>query len=73
MAMPVILRGSFERRYLVFSAAAFSIMEALPRTKDISYEMSRWLNYRIRSTVPGYSDVRISDLAKGTFGLALNK
>lgn len=54
-------------------ATAGSILGALKGTKGIPEEMSRPLNDRIKSTVFAYSDVKISDLAKRTFELALNK
>jgi len=50
-------------------ATAGSIMGALKGTKGIPGEMSEPLNDRIRSAVCGYSDVKISDLAKRTFEL----
>jgi len=54
-------------------ATAGSILGALKGTKGIPEEMSRPLNDRIKSAVFGYSDVKISNLAKRTFRLALNK
>ena len=54
-------------------ATAGSILGALKGTKGIPKEMSRPLNDRIKSAVFEYSDMKISDLAKKTFGLALNK
>lgn len=54
-------------------ATAGSILGALQGTKGIPEEMSRPLNSRIKSAVFGYSDEKISDLARRTFELALNK
>ncbi len=54
-------------------ATAGSILGALQGTKGIPEEMSRPLNDRIKSAVFEYSDGRISDLAKRTSELALNK
>jgi len=54
-------------------ATAGSIMGAIKGTKGIPEELSKPLNDRIKSAVFGYSDVKISDLAKRTFRLALNK
>ena len=54
-------------------ATAGSILGALKGKKGIPEEMSRPLNDRIKSAVFGYSDVKISDLARRTFELALNK
>ena len=54
-------------------ATAGSILGALQGTKGIPEEMSRPLNGRIKSAVFGYSDEKISDLARRTFELALNK
>ncbi len=54
-------------------ATAGSILGALKGTKGMPREMSRPLNDRIKSAVFGYSDVKISNLAKRTFRLALNK
>jgi len=51
-------------------ATAGSILGALKGTKGIPEEMSRPLNDRIKSAVLGYSDVKISDLARRTFELA---
>ena len=50
-------------------ATVGSILGALKGIKGIPEEMSRPLNDRIRSAIFGYSDVRISDLAKRTFEL----
>jgi len=52
-------------------ATAGSILGALKGTNGIPEEMSQPLNDRIRSAVSGYSDVKISDLARRTFELAL--
>ncbi len=54
-------------------ATAGSILAALKGTKGIPQEMSRPLNDRIKSAVFGYSDVKISDLARRTFELAFNQ
>ncbi len=54
-------------------ATAGSILGALKGIEKIPEEMSRPLNDRIKSAVFEYSDVKISDLAKRTFKLALNK
>ena len=54
-------------------ATAGSILGALKGTRGIPKEMSEPLNDRIKSAVFGYSDVKISDLARRTFELALNK
>jgi len=51
-------------------ATAGSILGALKGAKGIPEEMSRPLNDRIKSAVFGYSDGRISDLAKRTIELA---
>jgi len=51
-------------------ATAGSILGALKGVREIPEEMSGPLNDRIKSAVFGYSDVRISDLAKRTFELA---
>jgi len=51
-------------------ATTGSILGALKGIKEIPEEMSGPLNDRIKSAVFGYSDVRISDLAKRTFELA---
>lgn len=51
-------------------ATAGSILGALKGAKGIPEEMSEPLNDRIKSAVFGYSDVRISDLARRTFELA---
>ncbi|MFQ6066939.1 MAG: ADP-ribosylglycohydrolase family protein [bacterium] len=51
-------------------ATAGSILGALQGIKGIPEEMSKPLNNRVKSIVPGYSDMRISDLAKRTFELA---
>jgi len=50
-------------------ATAGSILGALKGTKGIPEEMSRPLNDRIKSAVFGYSDGKISELAKRTFEL----
>lgn len=52
-------------------ATAGSIIGALRGIKEIPEDMSMPLNDRIKSAVSGYSDVRISDLAKRTSKLAL--
>lgn len=54
-------------------ATAGSILGALQGIKGIPEEMSKPLNNRVKSIVPGYSDMRISDLAKRTFELAKKK
>jgi ADP-ribosylglycohydrolase/DNA-binding transcriptional regulator YhcF (GntR family) len=54
-------------------ATAGSILGALQGIKGIPEEMSKLLNNRVKSIVPGYSDMRISDLAKRTFELAKKK
>ena len=54
-------------------ATAGSILGTIQGTKGIPEGMSRPLNDRIKSAVFGYSDVKISDLAKRTFRLAFNK
>jgi len=54
-------------------ATAGSILGAIKGTKGIPEKMSRPLDDRIKSAVFEYSDVKISDLAKRTFRLALNK
>lgn len=51
-------------------ATAGSILGALKGIKGIPEKMSKPLNDRIKSAVFGYSDVKISDLAKRTFELA---
>ena len=50
-------------------ATAGSIFGALRGIKGIPEEMSKPLNDKIQSAVFGYSDVRISDLARRTFEL----
>jgi ADP-ribosylglycohydrolase/DNA-binding transcriptional regulator YhcF (GntR family) len=54
-------------------ATAGSILGALQGIKGIPEEMSKLLNNRVKSIVPGYSDMRISDLAKRTFELVKKK
>ena len=54
-------------------ATAGSILGALKGIKEIPEEMSGPLNDRIKSAVFGYSDVRISGLAKRTFELVKNQ
>jgi ADP-ribosylglycohydrolase len=54
-------------------ATAGSILGALQGIKGIPEDMSKLLNNRVKSIVPGYSDMRISDLAKRTFELAKKK
>jgi len=54
-------------------ATAGSILGALKGTKGIPEEMSEPLNDRIKSAVFGYSDGKISELAKRTFELVFNK
>jgi len=54
-------------------ATAGSILGALKGTKAIPEQLARPLNDRIKSAIFGYSEVKITDLAKRTFGLALNK
>ena len=51
-------------------ATAGSILGALKGAKGIPEEMSEPLNDRVKSAVFGYSDERISDLAKRTLKLA---
>jgi len=51
-------------------ATAGSILGAIKGTKGIPREMSNLLNDRIKSAVFGYSDEKISELAKRTFELA---
>lgn len=53
-------------------ATAGSILGALKGTKGIPKAMSNPLNDRIKSAVFGYSDVKISDLARRTFELAIS-
>jgi len=54
-------------------ATAGSILGALKGVKEVPEEMSKPLNDRIKSAVFGYSDIRISDLAKRTFELAIKE
>ena len=53
-------------------ATAGSILGALKGSKVIPEEMSKPLNDRIKSAVFGYSDVKISDLARRTFELVID-
>lgn len=55
------------------SATASPIRGALKEKKGIPEEMSKPLNDRIKSTLFGYSDGRISNLGKRTFELVFNK